>query len=127
MNNGHHVNDPNVIAEDFCNYFTNVGVTFASAIPPSKKSFDFYLNNNMNANSIYFSPTDPEEIEKILTAMKPKNSRGIDDLSTNFLRKIKESIKDPLSKLINTSLEKGQVPTILKTAKVIPIFKNKNR
>jgi len=72
------------------------------------------------------SPTDPEEIEKIITTMKSKTSRGIDDINSEFIKKIKQNIKVPLSKLINMSLETGKIPASLKIAKVIPIFKNKS-
>ena len=58
--------------------------------------------------------------------MKPKTSCGIDNLNSEFIRKIKLSIKEPLSKLINISLETGNVPNTLKIAKVIPIYKNKS-
>ena len=58
--------------------------------------------------------------------MKPKTSQGIDNISSEFLLKIRQNIKEPLCRLINASLESGTVPTILKMAKVIPIFKNKS-
>ena len=84
------------------------------------------LDINNNPNSLYMSPTDPEEIEKIKTTMKSKTSRGIDDINSEFIKKIKQNIKVPLSKLINMSLETGKIPASLKIAKVIPIFKNKS-
>ena len=62
-----------------CDYFSHVGEKFASAIPPSSKSF--FFGNNSNARSLFFfTPTDTEE-----NNMKPKTSQGIDNISSEFL------------------------------------------
>ena len=126
INNGKVINDPKIISNDFCDYFSHVGEKFASAIPPSSKSYNFFLGNNSNARSFFFTPTDTEEILNLINNMKPKTSQGIDNISSEFLKKIKQNIKEPLCRLINAWLESGTVPTILKIAKVIPIFKNKS-
>ena len=58
---------------------------YTSEIPPSSKSYNFFLGNNSNAPSIFFTPTDREEILNIINNMKPKTSQGIDNISSEFL------------------------------------------
>jgi len=116
----------NKITNGFCNYFTNIGKVLADNIPNSTVNFDHYLTNS-NLNSIYFSPTDPNEIVKILDAMKGKMSCGHDKLNSQFLKLVKHEISVPLAILINRSMNEGIVPDILKLAKVIPIYKSKDK
>ena len=117
------------IANGFCKYFSEVGKTFAEKIPLAKHSFDQhdqYLGQDQHGRSLFLSPTDPQEIKKILVSLKPKQSCGHDGISTSFLKSIKDNICEPLSILINKSMETGYVPNIFKTAKVIPIYKAKD-
>ena len=56
--------------------------------------------------------------------LKPKNSSGPDHISSKLLKKILPIIINPLCHIFNLSLKTGYIPTILKTAKVVPIFKS---
>ena len=118
--------DQNEIANGFCKYFSEVGKTFAEKIPPPEHLFHTYLSSTENKRSLFLFPTDPDEINKLLSSLKPKKSSGHDNISTLFLKGIKNQISDPLSALINKSLEAGYVPNIFKLAKVTPIYKAKN-
>ena len=53
--------EPNVIADKFCKYFTEIGEEFASKIPNSQVNFEHHLKQP-NIKSLYLSPTDPIEI-----------------------------------------------------------------
>ena len=48
-------------------------------------------------------------------------------LTSTFLKSVKSAVVQPLSILINKSLETGTVPDKLKLAKVIPIYKSKDK
>ena len=96
-----------------------------SAIPKSNKLPQQYMNNVPNRDSIFLSPTDPDEILKIIRSFKAKNSSGDDGISMNLLKQISESICVPIASLVNLSLERGIVPNAMKLAKVIPIYKGK--
>ena len=76
---------------------------------------------------MFLSPTDPQEINDILKGLKPKNSSGHDSLSTNLVKNLGSSIAQPISIIINKSLQSGIVPEGLNLAKVIPIHKNKDK
>ena len=96
-------------------------------IPTSPISFDKYLTKQPNSKSIYFNPTDSNEILTILGKMKDKQSVGHDRLSSQFLKQIKNYINKPLAILINRSMAEGTIPDSLKIAKIIPIYKNKDK
>ena len=58
--------------------------------------------------------------------MKPKMSSGADFISTKLLKEIAPLIITPLHYLINMSLETGFVPSEMKLAKIVPVFKEGN-
>jgi hypothetical protein len=127
INNGI-ISDRQTIANSFCDYFITVGNKFASQIPPSKKNSEAYLPKNKNfPNSIYLSPTDPEEIMSIIKSLKPKKSTGHDNISALFICNNKIALNTPITIFINKSLESGIVPDACKIAKVTPIYKSKDK
>ena len=123
------VSDSKSIADGFCKYFSNVGPEFANKIPKSNQSPHHYLILNWkkrrNNTSIFLSPTDPDEIHKIIKSLKSKKNCGNDQLTSKFFKSVAETISVPISILINISLETALVPNSLKLAKVIPIYKAK--
>jgi hypothetical protein len=120
------VTDPLEIAATFCDYFTNVGSKLASIIGNSKEQYTSYMGPNCEL-SIFMFPTDALEIESIITLLKPKTSYGIDGISCKVLKGLKNAISLPISILVNKSLSTGRVPIDMKIAKVIPIFKSKDK
>ena len=59
--------------------------------------------------------------------LQPKHSFGHDHISTYLLKRLNLQLCHPISHLINKSLESGIVPDSLKIAKVIPIYKSKEK
>ncbi len=115
-----------LISQQFCKYFTEVGRTLASKIPSPKKAYHKHMKNKSNI-TFFMHPTDPEEILKTVASLKPKTSHGHDSISSKLIKLITTSIAIPLSKIINKSIETGTVPTSWKLAKVIPIYKSKEK
>jgi len=125
INEAHEViTNDNEISDSFCNFFSNVGQKLADKIPKSKNKPEHYLKHRAN-NSIFLVPTDPEEIDKIINGLKPKNSSGHDDINSRFLKYLKNELKEPISILANISISEGIFPEAFKLAEVVPIHKNK--
>lgn len=129
MNNDTEISDDNIIAEEFCKYFTEIGPKFANAVDTATNDAKHYLQKNKqrNKDSFFLSPTDPNEILRILNKCKPKTSKGHDNISTKLLKCLGTSVCLPLSIVINKSLANGKVPDSLKLAKVIAIHKSKSK
>ena len=73
------------------------------------------------------SPTNEVEVCYIITSMKGKTSSGHDHLSSKCIQTIKHSICKPISIILNKYFEMGLIPKGLKLAKVIPIYKSKDK
>ena len=97
--------------------------------PDPVNGHEYYLNQkqSFNSKSMFFTPTDPHEIMKTLNLLKPKKSCGYDDISVYFLKKIALEVIEPISIIINKSLNQGVVPDKLKIARVISIYKSKEK
>ncbi len=117
----------NIIANSFCEYFTGIGQTYADQIPPSKKSVEHYMKSDRNIASMFLGPCDPIEIDNLITSSNAKKSTGHDGISMILVKSISKEVSVPLTKIINLSLSTGVVPDDMKMAKVIPLYKAKNK
>lgn len=121
--NDKELTQPNEISDAFNSYFTNIGPKLASKIANNiNRNFTEFLPQRFH-KSLFLTPTDEEEIYKIVRCLKPSNSTGHDGLSVNLLKKIITCIIAPLTYIFNISISTGKCPNSLKIAKVIPIFK----
>ena len=78
-----------------------------------------------NPNFIFLSPVTPEEVSKIIGLFSQSKSSGPHSIPVRVLKLLKLDISTPIASLINRSFEVGTFPSILKTSKVIPVYKNK--
>jgi hypothetical protein len=120
---GSKISDPIQIATKFNTFFTSIGPSLASKIPPPTNT-NFKTKSSSLEHSIFLSPTNDKEIIDITSTLKSSSSCGQDGISSNLLKKIIPSIVVPLVHIFNKSLSTGVVPNNLKVAKVIPIFKS---
>ena len=104
-------------------YFTNLGTNLSKGIPSSTNPLNYV---NFLHHSLFFTPTYQFEIGKIINNLKI-TSPGYDDIHKKIIKQISMIIAMPLSHIMNCSLIYGIVPSKLKIAKVIPIFKNGHR
>ena len=111
------------IADNFNEYFTQIGPCLANSIAISNKAtFDTYLKKP-NSSSFQFEYTDVPSVQKIIKNLKPKSSAGHDNISSKVLRQVGDIVAYPLTIIINQSLCTGIFPNRLKLAKVIPLYK----
>ncbi len=52
---------------------------------------------------------------------------GLDGISSYFIKKVAGSDVHPISSLINRSISSGYTPSVLQIAKVLPLYKSKER
>jgi exonuclease III len=124
--NSNKLSDPIEIADAFLKHFSSIGCKLANKINYNLTSADHYLGN-MVSQSLFLSPTDPQEIAIEINSLKPKTSYGIDGISTKLLKSLKNEISEPISILVNKSLEEGVFPENLKITKLIPVYKSKDK
>ena len=124
--NGILSSDPLVITNTLNDFFVNIGDSLASRINPVPTSFESYLKLN-HINSLALTPTDPDEIIKIINELPNKTSSGHDDIPLSILKSSIHCISKPLSMIINNSMSYGIFPDPLKIAKICPIFKSNDK
>ena len=65
----------------------------------------------------------PTIINKLLNKLKNKNSSGPEKISTNLLQSIMPVTMNPICHLFNLSFKYGYILALVKTAKIVPIYK----
>ena len=117
-----------LIANEFGNYFANVGERYAKKIKQPKKNIKDYLDLIQSSQtSIFMKPCTLTETKKLLTTLPNKGSSGVDKINNILLKKLANEIADPLTHIVNSSIEQGIFPDLMKCALVVPLYKAKSR
>ena len=124
---GSSINDPSLMAESFNKFFATAALNVVNKINPSNKSATDNIPNNVNVFSLNNSLVTISEILEATKALQDKKNPDHNGISSNFIKKIIFNIAHPLHHIFRLSFEHGMVPTQLKIAKVVPIFKSGDR
>ena len=114
---------PKSIAEAFNDYFASIGKSLDQKIPNSKKPFSDYLCKPKSC-SMFLRPTLDTEISDLIKNLNSNKTCGPNSFLTHLLKVGKHLLSTPLSFIINKSFETGVVPSSLKLARVVPLFKS---
>ena len=114
--------DDKEIAEEFNEFFTNVGQRLAANIPDVATTFEDYLTES--ENQIEHNELSFEEFETAYKSLQRNKAIGVDNINCNIILDFYEEIKYPLYKVFKFSIRDGKFPDRLKIAKVTPVFKS---
>ena len=120
---GNTIRSPQEIANNFNQFFTEIGPQLADKIPKSKKHLKDFLSTPSPLD-FQFTELSEQRILNFVKKIKPKASYGEDFISNKVLKFIAPTIIQPLKHIINISLQTGFFPDQFKIAKVIPIYKD---
>lgn len=109
------------VANNFNNFFVNVGPTLAGKIPNNNVDPLSYMNGR-NQHSIFLEPVSVTEVSNIIKEVR-NASPGWDDIHAKVVKRTSEYFIDPLTHVCNLSILKGCFPSELKIAKVLPLHK----
>jgi hypothetical protein len=108
----------------FNTYFVNVVKDIIQDQPGNNDSYIGDKQENLYFRKFFrFQFVNEEEVEKIITSIKNKNSCGHDEIPIKVIKHAKQNLSRILSHLINSSFVSGIFPDQLKKSKVIPIHK----
>ena len=110
------------IVNAFNNYFASIAETREKSIKYSHKHFSDYLSNE-TSSTIFLQPTDKEEITNIISSLNSNKASGPNSIPYRILFLLKNEISKQLADLFNLSFTTGVFPSVLKTAKVVPVFR----
>lgn len=90
---------------------------------PSPLDFKEFLKDVHNPNTFFMAPTCTDEIWEVFSEIRKANASGWDDVSIKILRNLPDAALLTLSESINLSFERGEFPSFLKLAIVVPLYK----
>ena len=96
----------------------NIGRSLSQHITSTTNPLS-YINTNIN--SIYIPEILKNEIKTVIYSLK-NSSPGYDEMPASILKQCIDTYIDPLTYLINLSINQGIFPSELEIAKVIPIY-----
>jgi len=105
-------------------HFSSIGSKLANKIPHSDKHFSDYLKTTNQCNSFFFNPVTKYEMEDEIAALDSKKTHGLYSCPVDLLKASKHLISEHLAFIINTSISRGQYPSKLKLAKILPVYKS---
>ena len=120
------ITDPKQIANNFCNYFTDIANKLKKLSFPLmdfvwRKPSQPAIFTNKRFNFQYISKLF---VEKELKQLKRNKSAGLDNLPPGLLKDSAKFISAPLAHIMNMSIKSTSVPNEWKHAKITPIFKS---
>ena len=66
-------------------------------------------------------------VTKVLSSLKVDKSPGLDEMHPKILKELQEEIADGLTIIFNKSLTSKEIPSVWKKARVVAIYKKKNK
>ena len=115
------VNDGQIIANKFNEFYVNIGPTLARNIPSGKCDPITYIKKGIT-NSIFLRPVNETEVVTILKEFK-SSSPGWDSISPKIAKQTYTCFLEPLVHMCNISILHRVFPNELKIAKVLPLYK----
>ena len=105
-------------------YFTTIGNTLAANLPQTDNDQIELIESN--PDNLFCIPTTPAEINNIIIHSKSKKCTGFDNIDSYIVKQIAPQIVNQLATIFNKSFLTGIVPSKLKIATVIPLYKTKD-
>jgi len=105
------------------NHFTSVGPNMDAKIPSTTRFFGF----SSLPNSFVFDPIMEDEVYSQILQLNSKKSAGPKNILIKFFRILASIISSYLKDAYVLCYETGTFPNCLKNAKVIPIYKIKQK
>ena len=114
----------------FNKYFTEIGFNLASTIETLTiidGKFNATSLTQSSCNSFFLEPIVEEEEVNYIRGMKPSKSTGRNGIPAKYIKMSASVIASVLTNIFNARISTGYFPKVLKTAKVVPIFKKSER
>ena len=104
-------------------YFAQIGSVLAAEIKP----IDNKIKINRVKDTMVTTPTNLQEIARILKHLKNKKSSGHDGISNEILKCCSPVIEPILAEIFNEMIEFSIYPDWMKLAKITPLYKKGDR
>ena len=123
---GNIITDQKTVANKFNKFYTSVADKLVRKLGNPTTKFQDYLKNP-NKHTIFLNETDPGEVATLIHKLDTTKSGDIYGINARLIKDAGPSMATNLSIIFNLSLQSGIFPQLLKTAKVIPIYKAESK
>ena len=113
---------PQLIAEKFNEYFTNIAEKLKSTLPQGMGDAYQFLGNS-NLNTLFLEQTNSTEISSIINNLKVKATSDLNVATIKKAASLNSKFSQVITDVINVSFTEGIFPSALKIAKTVPIYK----
>ena len=117
------ISDDTEIANAFNNFFASIGTELASKITSTVNPMTYISNIE---NSIFVPDVTENDVWNVIAQLK-NSSAGWDHFPAIVAKQCINGYITPLTHVIDLSLIQGVFPSDLKLARVVPIYKNRDR
>lgn len=126
---GRELTESQDIAEEFNYFFLDAPRKIRNSIT-NVQNINVYNEKFREVNaqtSMFIRPTSEQEVLSVIKSLRNNKAPGKDNINSSILKHISIYIAPILAELFNKSFDKGEFPSCLKTAVVIPLFKSGNK
>ena len=116
------LNNPTEVAEEFNQYFAEIGPELAKNIQNVNTCYKNYLSNTEKQFSL--KETNCSTVSSLLSRLCRSKATGLDSISAKLLRESPDLISESLAYLFNQSIKTGIFPDEWNSARVTPLYKN---
>ena len=120
---GKKINDPKEIANTLNLHFNQIGEKMANKIKEGRNYDPLKCILKSPTQSLFLSPTVVEEVLKIIKKIDVNKACGPDKITGYLIKITKDVISPILTDLLNICFRTGVFPNCLKTAEIIPLYK----
>ena len=126
VKNNAKITNTNEIANEFNDFYINVGPNLAKNIDSANLDIQFndYIKNIDTDNSMFVLPTTESEIIGVVSKFTGKSSEDVSGVSMKVVKSVIGCISKPITYICNLSVNTGTLPDELKVAKVLPLYKS---
>ena len=118
------VTDSIKMAQMLAEQYSSVYSTPKEPLPKAKEIFSDIFSNNQKLHNVSF---DVDDIMEAIDQISSTAAAGPDKFPALLLKMCKQSLAKPLFLIWRRSLDTGEIPFVLKTANVVPIYKSGSR
>ena len=127
--------EANSVADIFNSYYTKIASNLVQLLPTPSGIYStasstfrrFYQGKGIRGPCFTLMPVSRHFILTQLNSFNSKKSTGLDDISPRFLKDGAPVLVGPITHIVNLSILTETVPSELKRAKVVPLYKKGSR
>jgi len=121
------ITNPQMITEKFSSYFTEVIEDLLSQVNHHRPQQHLKFQTKNCPETMFIAPVTKTELILVIKGLKNNSSAGFDEIPTFLVKQCLCHFIKPLAHIYNVSFQTGTFPDMMKTAKVKPLYKKKNR